>query len=265
VTASPDDVKRVSEEWARHFERHVRSARLTRRFMRGLPREPRCKFCHAPFQGAGGRFVRLAGYRPSRKNPNLCDVCVEKGPPGGFDTEAGVLFADVRGFTAYAETRSPSEVAATMDRFYAAATRALVRHDAVIDKLVGDEVMALFWPVLMDGEPCSEMVAAGEALLRAVGYDGDDSAWLPVGVGIDYGPLHIGNVGPAGMQDFTAIGDVVNTAARLQGQAQGGQMVLSERVYRALREQTEARPLRLELRGKAAPVTAYLVEVGASG
>ncbi len=254
------ETTRASEAWARNFERHVRGTRWTRRLMRPLPHEPRCKFCLAPFAGSGAHVARLLGRRPSRKNPNLCDICVEKGPPGGFETDGGVLFADVRGFTAYSERRSPSEVAQTMERFYAAATRVLVAHEAIIDKLVGDEVMALFWPVLMDGDPCAAMVRAGEDLLREAGHGGADGPWLPLGVGIDFGRLHIGNVGPAGMQDFTALGDVVNTAARLQGHADAGQIVLSDRVYRALPEGTEARRIEVELKGKAEPLGAYVLE-----
>jgi adenylate cyclase len=252
-----------AEAWLRNFERHERRTRLTRRLLRALPHEPRCKFCHAPFQGSGSVLARVAGYRPSRKNPNLCDVCIEKGPQGGFETEAGVLFADVRGFTAFSETRSPSEVAETMDRFYSAATEVLVAREAVIDKIVGDEVMALFWPLLMHGHARTAMVAAAEELQRAVGQGSPEGAWLPVGVGIDFGPLHLGNVGPAGMEDFTALGDVVNTAARLQGEAKGGEIVLSGRVYEAVRNGRRARPIELELKGKAEPVLAYVIEVGA--
>lgn len=229
--------------------------------MRRLPHEPRCKFCFAPFAGAGAPVARAAGRRPSRKNPNICDVCIEKGPPAGFETDGGVLFADVRGFSTFSETRPPSEVAETMESFYSAATRVLVEHDAVIDKLVGDEVMALFWPVLMDDEPCETMFRAAEAILRTLGYGSAEGSWLPLGVGIDYGRLHIGNVGPAGMADFTAIGDIVNTAARLQAQAEPGQILLSERVYRALRNGRDARPIELELKGKAERVTAYVINV----
>jgi adenylate cyclase len=253
------DTTRASDAWARNFEQHVRGTRWTRRVMRSLPHEPRCKFCFAPFAGAGSRVARLAGRRPSRKNPNLCDVCVEKGPPGGFETDAGVLFADVRGFTAFSESRPPSEVAARMNRFYASATAVLVDHEAVIDKLVGDEVMALFWPLLMDGDPCPTMVEAAKGLVRAVGREDGDGPGLPLGVGIDFGPLHIGNVGPEGMQDFTALGDVVNTAARLQGRAGPGEIVVSERVYGAL-DGTPAHPVELELKGKAEPVRAYVLE-----
>ncbi len=262
VTMKMDvDTTRASEEWARHFERHVRATRWTRRVMRRLPHEPRCKFCFAPFAGAGAQIARAAGRRPSRKNPNFCDVCIEKGPPGGFETDGGVLFADVRGFTAFSETRPSSEVAEAMEAFYSAATRVLVKHDAVIDKLVGDQVMALFWPVLMDDEPCETMLRAAEAILHELGYGSADGAWLPLGIGIDYGPLHLGNVGPAGMADFTALGDIVNTAARLQARAEPGQIILSGRVHRAVGNGWEARPIELDLKGKAEPLTAYVFEV----
>ena len=255
------DKTRASEEWARHLERHIRGTRWTRRVMRRLPHEPRCKFCFAPFAGAGAAVARAAGRRPSRKNPNICDVCIEKGPPAGFETDGGVLFADVRGFTAFSEARPPSDVAETMESFYSTATRVLVEHDAVIDKLVGDEVMALFWPVLMDEEPCETMLQAAEAMLRELGYGSAEGAWLPLGVGIDYGRLHIGNVGPAGMADFTAIGDIVNTASRLQAEAEPGQIILSGRVYPAVASGRDARPIELELKGKAEPVTAYVIDM----
>ena len=80
--------------------------------LRSLPSSPRCGICGAPFAGFGSRLVRPLGYRPSRKNPNLCATCVESAPPGGMTTEAGVLFADIRGFTRLSEQRDPEEVSA---------------------------------------------------------------------------------------------------------------------------------------------------------
>src|SRR5437588_6393721 len=117
------------------------------RLMRRLPADPRCRLCRAPFGGIGGRVMRRLGFGPSRKNPTLCNTCFEKAPMGGVEMETGVLFADVRGFTSLAEGMAPDDVAEILNRFYAAATKVLTR-SAIIDKLVGDEVMALYLPGL---------------------------------------------------------------------------------------------------------------------
>src|SRR5438552_17989056 len=120
------------------------------RLMRRLPPDPRCRLCHAPFGGVGGRLMRRVGFGRSRKNPNLCNTCFEKAPMGGVEMETGVLFADVRGFTSLAEKLLPVDVAQMLNRFYAAASKVLTR-SAIIDKLVGDEVMALYLPQLLRG------------------------------------------------------------------------------------------------------------------
>src|SRR3954453_23764191 len=112
------------------------------RVMRHLPADPRCRLCKAPYGGMGGRVMRRFGFGPSRKNPNLCNTCFEKAPLGGVEMEIGVLFADVRGFTSLAENMASGEVAGLLNRFYASAAQVLGR-SAIIDKLVGDEVMAL--------------------------------------------------------------------------------------------------------------------------
>ena len=91
------------------------SIRAFKRVLRALPSTPRCGYCGAPFAGFGGRIVRPLGYRPSRKNPNICSTCVELAPPGGITMEIGVLFADLRGFTSDSERRSPAETAQSFD------------------------------------------------------------------------------------------------------------------------------------------------------
>src|SRR6478609_8044278 len=115
-----------------------------RRLFRYLPSEPRCKMCSNPFGGPAGRVLAAAGFTPSRKNPNLCARCCDALPAGGADVDVAVLFADVRGSTSLGEGADPAAYAGALNRFYAAATDALLRHDAIIDKLIGDEVMAIF-------------------------------------------------------------------------------------------------------------------------
>lgn len=178
-----------------------------------------------------------------------------------MDVSIGVLFADVRGYTALAESKPPHEVVGLLNRFYAVATDALCSRDAVIDKLIGDEVMALFLPGITGPGLFEKMASAAERLLHGVGYGSGEGPWLPLGIGVDFGLAFVGNVGSGEVKDFTAIGDVVNTAARLQGEAKPGQIVLSERVYREVAERyPEAPPVEMELKGKSEPVPARVVE-----
>jgi adenylate cyclase len=222
--------------------------------MRRLPADPRCRLCRAPFGGVGGRIMRRVGFGPSRKNPTLCNTCFERAPMGGVETEVGVLFADVRGFTSLAEGMPSDEVAGVLNRFYAAATRILGR-SAVIDKLVGDQVMALYLPALVHGAWEDEMLRDATELLAEVG------SWLRLGVGLDVGPAFVGNVGSGEVKDFTAIGDVVNTAARLQSAAAAGQIVVSERLFGRLSSPPSgARVAGLELKGKAGTTPARVID-----
>ena len=253
-----------SEAWEEAWRTHAEKLQRLRRVLKALPTDPRCKICYAPFSGVGGRLVRPFGRRQSRMNPQMCAVCLEESPDGGMETEGGVLFADVRGFTTLAETLPPAGVAALLNRFYKATTDALIRHDGVIDKLVGDEVMGLFLPPIVRGDAREQMVGAAEDLLRALGFGGDGEPLLPVGVGLEFGDLFVGNVGGGGdVRDFTALGDAVNTASRLQSSAGPGQIVMSERVYEAVAgSHPEAEAVELELKGKAARVRARIVEIG---
>lgn len=244
------------EDWAAYFSLMEGSGRVVSKIIRSLPSSPRCGICGAPFAGVGGRLVRPLGYRPSRKNPHICATCVEMAPPGGFTTETGVLFADLRGFTSLTERSEPEAVSALLGRFYACAEDVLFPK-AVIDKLIGDEVMALYLPVFFKlDDPATLMLEQARALLRRVGYGTPEGPFAEVGVGLDLGEAFVGNVGERSLFDFTAIGDVVNVAARLQGQARGGEIVFSGRLAERLAE-PPGEPVELALKGKDRPVPAY--------
>src|SRR4051794_32874710 len=106
-----------------------------------LPRSPRCGVCGAPFAGRGKWIAAPLGYRPSRKNPAVCATCVlEMTPPGAMKMQTGVLFADLRRFTARFDGGDPEEASNVLRHFYRCVEDVLFP-DAVIDKLIGDEVM----------------------------------------------------------------------------------------------------------------------------
>jgi adenylate cyclase len=261
MSSAPGPELRGETEDVAFFERM--NGHLPRTFialMRRLPSEPRCRLCRAPYGGIGGRIMRRVGFGPSRKNPSLCNTCFEKAPMGGVEMEIGVLFADVRGFTSLAETMAPGDVADLLNRFYDCASTVLGR-SAVIDKLVGDEVMALYLPALLSEPWEGEMLRDATDLLRAVGYDGGQAPWLRLGVGLDVGRAFVGNVGSGEVKDFTALGDVVNTAARLQSAAEAGQIVASERLYNRLGPGATGGHVRtLELKGKREPEPVRVIE-----
>jgi adenylate cyclase len=114
-----------------------------------------------------------------------------------------------------AERMSSVEATMLLNRFYRVASGALLSEEAVLGQIAGDEVMALFVPGFAGSSFQAKAVAAGRSLLRAVGYGTVEGNWLDVGVGICSGEEFVGNVGGGGFKDFTALGDVTNTAARL--------------------------------------------------
>ena len=129
----------------------------------------------------------------------------------------------------------------------------------IVDKLIGDEVMGLYFAELSPGgRYVDTMVQDARAILEAVGYGSDDGPRLEVGIGLNIGDAYVGIVGHEGVRDFTAIGDVVNTAARLQSVANGGQVVMTEAVAQAA-SVTDGESTPFDLKGKAEPVPARVL------
>ncbi len=171
-----------------------------------------------------------------------------------------MLFADIRGFTAWSETASPSVATQRLTRFYEQAGRVLTQDDAFME-FVGDQVMAFYLPDIPTlGESTADvMVSAAQRLLGETRDTGGEA--LPIGVGIHMGIASVGNVSKGSIKDFTVVGDVVNTAARLQGCALAGQIVLSDRVYEESSPgHAEARAASFEVKGKAEPVRAHVID-----
>lgn len=173
--------------------------------------------------------------------------------------EIGVLFADLRGFTSDSESRTPAEVSVRLRRFYAHAEKVFFP-GALIDKLIGDEVMALYVPPIMvrdaselddqvRGYIAGVMIGHARQLLERVGYGTPGAPDFDIGIGLDFGEAFIGNIGDTAVHDFTAVGDVVNTASRLQGLAASGEVVVSERLARLLPDPI-GEPEQVALKGK---------------
>jgi adenylate cyclase len=159
---------------------------------------------------------------------------------------------------------SPSQFSQLLNRFYAVTTEVMVKSDALIDKLVGDEVIGLYLPGWAGSNHAALAVQAAQDLLRATGHGEPDGPWLPVGAGVHTGIAYVGTVsGTEGtVSDLTALGDAVNTTARLASNAATGEVLITERAYAAAGlnlENLERR--KLELKGKREPVDVRVIRI----
>jgi adenylate cyclase len=200
--------------------------------------------------------MRLIGKRRSNKNPHFCAACETFASTyqGSAEIELTMLFVDVRGSTSLAERMNATEFSRLMNRFYEEAINVLVHYDAFIDKLVGDEVTALFIPGFAGKDHARRAVEAGNKLLDVMGYGRADGAWIPIGVGIHTGVAWVGAISGANgdFKDFTALGDNVNITARLASKAGAGEVLVSEDACNAAQiDFKDLEKLELELKGKS--------------
>jgi adenylate cyclase len=240
--------------------------RKFRKLMKLMPKNPRCKVCNAPFSGIGGKFVKLTfDKEQSTLNPNMCNVCEKyaREHQGGAEVEISMLFADVRGSTTLAEKMVPSEFSRLIDRFYRVATDILVDADAWIEKLIGDEVTGLFIPGYAGPQHARAAVEAAQAILQATGHGKPEGPWIPVGVGVHTGIAYVGTVGKGGsMIEITALGDSVNTAARLASNARTGEILVSEQTWNAAGLKLKGiETQQLQLKGRSEPVKVRVLKV----
>ena len=218
-------------------------------FFRILPHDPRCKFCHSPFRGIGGRVVgALYGRKQSNLNPRFCNACEDfaKKFPGGAEVEMSMLFADVRGSTALSEQMTPIEFSKLINRFYVGSTKAIAAEDGLVEKLAGDAVAA-FWGAGFAGQDyVARTIRAAQSIAQLMHRQN-----IPVGIGVHAGVAYFGAMGSAdGLVDISAIGEEVNTAARLASKAAAGEIIVSETALaRTDIDDTGLVSRRLELKG----------------
>jgi adenylate cyclase len=168
----------------------------------------------------------------------------------------------VRGFTSLAEKLLPSEVAERLNRFYSLATSSIFDYDGTLDKLVGDQVMAFFGAPLHAGDHPKRAVKAALEIVTGM-MEQDNHERLEVGAGIATGEAFVGNVGEGAVTDYTVLGDTVNVAARLQGAAAAGEILVTEETYRYVQSEFPGAPCRdLEVKGKSEPVRVRVILAG---
>ena len=235
--------------------------------LRRLPSPPHCKLCAAPFAGPGGVVLRRFGFARSAVNPQLCNNCltgfVKRGVTGA-EIPLTLLFADVRGSTAIGESMRPTAFRDYLDRFYRLGSRAILEHDGVVDKLVGDEIIGLFFGGITGQRHAAAAVASGRGLIRAASNsNATPSGPMPVGAAVHTGVAYVGTTGPEGaVTDFTALGDAVNTTSRVASAAVAGELLVSTDAAAAAELDISRLPeRRLTLRGRSEPITVVSLAV----
>ena len=209
---------------------HPALAEQRRRFKR-IPTNPRCKLCNAPFAGLGGFVFRAAGFGRFAGNPALCKQCITKvrqNGMSGLEIPVSLLFSDVRGSTGMGERMRPTEFHAFLDHFYHLASSAIIEHDGLVDKIVGDEVIGLFFGGVSGAHHTAAAIDAALDLAgRAADPGASPSGAIPAGTAVHTGEAYVGATGPIGaVDDFTALGDAVNTTARLASAAKAGEVLV---------------------------------------
>lgn len=240
-----------------------------RRFFGRFPSGPRCKLCAVPFGGVGGMAFRKAGFGRS-SNPALCTKCtieLAKGGVTGVEIPCTLLFSDVRGSTALGERMSPSEFHHFLDHFYRLSTRVILDNDGIVDKLVGDEVIGLFFGGISGpAHAAAGIRAALELAEEATRPDATEMGPIPVGTAVHTGDAFVGTTGLAeAVEGFTALGDTVNTAARLASAARAGEVLVSTVAADAAETLTDGRERRtLPIRGRTEPIEVVVLRTSDS-
>ncbi len=254
------------EEWRSFLEQPDRLMGLGRRLFAHLPSSPRCQLCASPFHGAGGAMMRVIGKAPSASNPMMCTTCENQllKRRGGAEVESSLLFADVRGSTQLGERLSPTEFRSALARYYTVASEAVYANRGIVDKFVGDELVATF-PPFLGSDHAARALAAARDVLRATGHDDPDGPWLPVGAAVHTGRMWFGTVGEGSHVEITVLGDVVNTTARLVAAAAAGEIVVSGEAAKLIGLEDSLERRSLELKGKEHPMDVVVVTPDRSG
>lgn len=182
---------------------------------------------------------------------------------GGKKVYMTVLFADIRGFTAYSERHSPEELVAVLNCYLAAAADAVLAHEGTVDKFLGDAVMAWYNAPVPQPDHTLRAIKSALAIRDAVAAlhtQMPKESHLDFGVGIHYGEAVLGWIGTEKRLEYTAIGDSINTSKRIQENSAKNQILISREAYERVKDEIDAKPfVPLSVKGKTQPLEVYEV------
>jgi class 3 adenylate cyclase len=219
-----------------------------------------------PIRGPLSIPLRMLGVKISRMNPNLCNICetmftrVKRRKQ--IIVTSTVLFADLRGYTALSQEAASSEVVDMLHGFTDECAQAVWARDGIVNKFIGDAMLAIFnFPIMRDDHVEQAVLAAQDIQRRWAERSGQaltgTASSLGLGIGIHTGTASIGEIGTA-YKDFTIVGPMVNMASRIQGAASAGEILVSSDVYAKVRTLfAESQPRQFDLKGIELPTTLH--------
>jgi adenylate cyclase len=198
-------------------------------------------------------YVPEAVVQQVLRNPNETG----QGRAAVTERELSVVFADIRGYTTFSERSTPDRLLVTLTRYLTVATNCIIEQNGTLDKFMGDGVMAIFnAPQDVPDHPLAAVRAAWAMQRRAAKF----MEGVSFGVGVNTGPAFVGNIGTDKIRNYSCVGDVVNVASRLQGHAEGGNIVITRATYNRVKDHVRARALGpIQVKGRAMPVEAIEV------
>ncbi len=181
----------------------------------------------------------------------------------GIRSEASILFTDIRGFTAFSETREPEKIVDQLNEYFSIATQSILQYGGYVDKFIGDAVLGVFGVPVKCSDHAEKAVRAAFNMQRELQEKGKNGNELlsRIGIGINSGVVVSGNIGSRVKMEYTVIGDSVNVASRLNGLAGPGMIILSQSTYLSTRDIVTVDPLPPQkVKGKTEPVEIFLLK-----
>jgi adenylate cyclase len=230
-----------------------------------FPSELHCHECGKPMTGFWGNMFRVMGSAPSSFSPKLCISCEKSARQYelGAEVELTMIFADVRDSTPLAESKGPSGFKEIIGRFYKETSKVLIERNAMVNRLMGDQVIALFVPRFVGKNHAGVALEAAKELLRVTGHGQGKEPWVPVGAGVHTGTAYVGAVGAAdGVTEIAVLGSAANLCARLSSKAAAGEILISEDSVKSGNLDVSGLETRLlELKGVSQPVSVRVMKV----
>ena len=259
----------LSGEWHTPFPSELNTARefinFQQKFYSIFPSNLHCHECGIPINGFWGNIWRFMGSAPSSFSPRLCSACEKSARQYevGAEVELTMIFADVRDSTPLAESKGPGGFKEIIGRFYKETSKVLIERNAMVNRLMGDQVIALFVPRFVGRNHAKVALEAAQDLLRATGHDARKEPWIPVGVGVHTGTAYVGAVGAAeGVTEIAVLGSAANMCARLSSKAAAGEILISDdSVKSGNLDVTDLESRSLELKGVSQPVSVRVMTV----
>jgi adenylate cyclase len=239
-------------------EAYERAFNAYKRIYHLLPGRPRCFECDIPMGGPASLLLRPWGSKPSAFSSRFCSHCetFARSREAGAEVELTLLFADIRDSTPLAEQIGTQRFKELIKRFYKATSGVLIQYNAMLNRLMGDQISGLFVPRFAGNDHARVAIQAARELLRVTGHSDPGGPWVPVGIGVHTGLAYVGTVGSKdGVNEIVVLGSAANLVARLSSQAASGEILISDETYQSAGldlDQTTNRTL--DLKGISKPV-----------